>query len=492
MICPHAKKCNGCQLLNLTYEEQLSHKQAKLIGLLGRFCHVDEIIGMDEPYHYRNKVQAAFCSKSGKVVSGVYQSASRKIVPVDECLLNDKIADAIVLTVRKLCPGFKIKPYDMRTGKGYLRHVLVRRAFATGEVMCVLVTAPGVFSSARSFTNELIRRHPEIKTVVHCVNSTDTGLFLGKNSTVLYGNGYITDELCGLKFRISPRSFYQVNHVQTEKLYTYVKEFASLTGKEKLLDAYCGTGTIGLIMSDKCASVLGVEINKDAIADARVNAKINGIGNAKFIAADAGEVINELTSNGEHFDTVITDPPRAGCSYKFIKSVAELSPDRVVYVSCNPETLARDLGIFKKLGYKAERIQPFDMFPHTDHVETAVSLIRQKSTHQMKLHEAPFESIKKGDKTIELRLYDEKRKKIKSGDIIEFTNTASGEKLTAKVIKIHVFESFAELYRSLPLDRCGYTKDEIHSARPEDMELYYSKEEQKNYGVVGIEIAVNN
>ncbi|MBQ1961991.1 MAG: 23S rRNA (uracil(1939)-C(5))-methyltransferase RlmD, partial [Clostridia bacterium] len=368
MNCPHAKKCNGCQLLNLTYEEQLSHKQARLIALLGKYCHVEEIVGMDEPYHYRNKVQAAFCAKNGKITSGVYQSATRRVVEVDSCLINDETADKIILTVRELCPRFKIKPYDLRNDRGYLRHVLVRRAFATGEVMCVLVTAPGVFPSSRSFVNELLRRHPEIKTVVHCINNTDTGLFLGNNATVLYGDGYITDVLCGLKFRISARSFYQVNPIQTEKLYTCAKDFAELTGNEMLIDAYCGTGTIGLIMADKCKSVLGVEVNKDAIADAKKNVEINGIKNAEFYAADAGAVMDELAAAGEHFDTVITDPPRAGCSYKFLKSIAALAPNKIVYVSCNPETLARDLGILRKLGYKTDKIQPFDMFPHTDHV----------------------------------------------------------------------------------------------------------------------------
>ena len=385
MNCPHAKKCNGCQLLNLTYEEQLSHKQARLIALLGKYCHVDEIVGMDEPYHYRNKVQAAFCAKNGKITSGVYQSATRRVVEVDSCLINDETADKIILTVRELCPRFKIKPYDLRNDRGYLRHVLVRRAFATGEVMCVLVTAPGVFPSARSFVNELLRRHPDIKTVVHCINNTDTGLFLGNNATVLYGDGYITDVLCGLKFRISARSFYQINPIQTEKLYTCAKDFAELTGNEMLIDAYCGTGTIGLIMADKCKSVLGVEVNKDAIADAKKNAEINGIKNAEFYAADAGAVMDELAAAGEHFDTVITDPPRAGCSYKFLKSIAALAPNKIVYISCNPETLARDLGILRKFGYKVDKIQPFDMFPHTDHVETVVLLSREKADDYIRI-----------------------------------------------------------------------------------------------------------
>ena len=375
--CPYAKKCGGCSLQNLPYEEQLHLKQAKLIGLLGRFGRVEEIIGMDDPTHYRNKIQAAFKSKSGKVISGVYQSASRRIVEVEDCMLEDECAAPILATVRKLCGSMKIKPYDMESGQGFLRHVLIRRGFVSGEIMVVLVTAKGEFRSERSFVNELIRRHPEITTVVRNVNPTDTALFLGNESHVLHGEGFITDRLCGLDFRISPRSFYQVNPVQTEILYGKAKAFAALTGKETVIDAYCGTGTIGLTMAADAKEIIGVEVNRDAVADAMDNARRNGIANATFHAADAGEFMEAMAAKGQTADVVVTDPPRAGCSGRFLHSLLKLAPARVVYVSCNPETLARDLYTLTKGGYKVRKMQPVDMFPFTSHVECVVCLTKK-------------------------------------------------------------------------------------------------------------------
>ena len=377
--CPYAKKCGGCSLQNLPYEEQLHLKQAKLIGLLGRFGRVEEIIGMDDPTHYRNKIQAAFKSKSGKVISGVYQSASRRIVEVEDCMLEDACAAPILATIRKLCGSMKIKPFDLESGQGFLRHVLIRKGFVSGEIMVVLVTAKGEFRSERSFVNELIRRHPEITTVVRNVNPTDTALFLGNESHVLHGEGFITDRLCGLDFRISPRSFYQVNPVQTEILYGKAKEFAALTGKETVIDAYCGTGTIGLTMASSAKEIIGVEVNRDAVADAMDNARRNGIANATFHAADAGEFMEAMAAKGQTADVVVTDPPRAGCSGKFLHSLLKLAPARVVYVSCNPETLARDLYTLTKGGYKVRKMQPVDMFPFTSHVECVVSLTRKES-----------------------------------------------------------------------------------------------------------------
>ncbi len=384
-ICPNAKKCSGCQLQNLTYPEQLKMKQARLVSLLGKFGHVNNIIGMDEPTHYRNKMQAVFGYRDGKVISGIYQSASGRIVTTDSCMLENEAADRIVVTIRNMCKGFKIKPYDLRTGKGYLRHVMVRCGFVSGEIMVVLVTAKGDFPSKRSFVNELLRRHPEITTVVHNVNPTETALFLGRDSEVLYGEGYITDKLCSLDFRISPRSFYQVNPVQTEVLYSVAKKYASLSGKERVIDAYCGTGTIGLTMADAAREVIGVEVNEDAVRDAKENAKLNGITNAKFYAVDAGEFMSALAAKGEKADVVITDPPRAGCSMKFLKSLISLAPKRIVYVSCSPETLARDLRTLTKDGYKVKKIQPVDMFPYTGHVETVVCLSREKADDYVRI-----------------------------------------------------------------------------------------------------------
>ncbi len=383
--CPYYKKCGGCQLPNLNYEEQLHMKQANMIKLLGRFGHVGEIIPMGEPYHYRNKAQSAFLTRNGKVLSGIYQSSAGKIVPVDSCLLEDEVSGGIIATVRKLCASFKLKPYDLETGRGYFRHVLIRRGFASGEIMVVLVTAEGKFPSARPFVNALLERHPEITTVVHNVNPTDTALLLGNKSEVLHGDGYIRDTLCGLEFRISPKSFYQVNPVQTEVLYGTALECAELTGTERVIDAYCGTGTIGLIMAKHAGEVYGVEVNRDAVADAKNNAKANGIKNARFFCDDAGRFMDGLTKERKKIDVVVTDPPRSGCTKKFLASIAALEPKRVVYISCNPETLARDLWSLKQSGYKAERIQPVDMFPHTRHVECVVLLRREKVDGRVKI-----------------------------------------------------------------------------------------------------------
>ena len=376
-ICPHAKKCGGCQLLNLSYEEQLRHKQVKVIRLLGKFCHIEEIIGMENPYNYRNKAQYAFGrGRNGQTVAGVYQSSTHKIVDIESCMLTDPKADEIANTVKKLLKSFKLKPYDEVTRQGFLRHVLVKTAFRSGEVMVVLVTATPQFPSKRSFINALVGRHPEITTIVQNINNKFTSMVLGDKSEVLYGDGKITEELCGLKFRISPKAFYQINPVQTEILYNKALEYANFKGDERIIDAYCGTGTIGLIASKNVKSVLGVEINKDAVKDAKENAKLNGIDNIKFFTADAGKFMVDLANSNEKIDAVIMDPARAGSDIPFLSSLVKLNPQKVVYVSCNPETLARDLLYLCKNGYKVNKVQPVDMFPHTDHVECVVLLKR--------------------------------------------------------------------------------------------------------------------
>ena len=376
--CPYRKKCGGCQLQNLTYDRQLSFKQVKAIKLLGKYCHVDEIIGMANPYHYRNKVQAAFFEKGGEILSGVYQSSTKSIVPVDTCMIEDPIADEIILTIRKLLKSFKLRPYNMDTNKGFLRHVLVKRSAKTNETMVVLVTATPEFKGESKFLSALLNRHSEITTIVQNVNQNYNGLMLGEKSKILYGDGYIEDELCGLKFRISPKAFYQINPTQTEVLYNKALDFAGLTGKERLLDAYCGTGTIGIIAAERVKRVVGVELNSDAVKDALTNAQINDIKNIEFYEADAGDFMVEAAAMGEKFDVVIMDPPRAGASIEFLRSLVTLSPEKVVYVSCNPETLSRDLSFLTRKGYKVQKIQPVDMFPHTEHVETVALLSRQK------------------------------------------------------------------------------------------------------------------
>ena len=377
--CPLYKKCGGCQLQNLTYEQQLRYKQVKCIRLLGKFCRVGEIIGMENPYHYRNKVQAAFAlDRHSNIISGVYQSSSHKIVPVTVCMTEDEKADEIIGTIRRRLKNFKLRPYNEDTGRGFLRHVLVKRGFKSGQIMVVLVTGTRDFPKKKDFVATLLKIHPEITTVVQNVNNQKTSMVLGNRSDVLFGDGYITEQLGDFSFRISPKAFYQINPIQTEVLYNTTLEFAGLTGKETVIDAYCGTGTIGIFASPKAKKVVGVELNPDAVKDARVNAKLNSAENTEFYNADAGEFLADAASSNEKYDVVIMDPPRSGSTVKFLKSVVKLAPKTVVYVSCNPETLARDLMFLVRNGYKVKKIQPVDMFPHTNHVETVVLLSHKK------------------------------------------------------------------------------------------------------------------
>ena len=375
--CPHAKKCGGCQLQNMVYERQLSFKQVKVIKLLGKYRHVDEIIGMEHPYHYRNKVQAAFGERNGEIISGIYQSSTHKIVPVDSCLIEDPKADEIIVTVRKLLKSFKLRAFNDVTMKGFLRHVLIKRGFSSGQIMVVLVTSTMDFPKGETFVNALLSRHPEITTVVQNVNNKRTSLLLGEESRVLFGDGYIEEDLCGFRFRISPKAFYQINPTQTEILYNKALDFAELSGKETVLDAYCGTGTIGIIASPKAKKVVGVELNGDAVEDAKVNAALNNVENIEFHKDDAGRFMVKAARAGAQYDVVIMDPPRAGASLDFLKCLVTLAPKKVVYISCNPETQARDVAFLIKNGYRVKKIQPVDMFPHTEHVECIVSLVRK-------------------------------------------------------------------------------------------------------------------
>ncbi len=382
--CPLAKKCGGCQLQNMSYDRQLKWKQARCEILLKKFGKVEKIIGMENPYHYRNKVQAAFGrTKSGKIISGVYQSGSHRIVMVDSCMTEDETADKIIVDIRNMLPKFKIWTYDEDKGTGFLRHVLVKRGFSSGEVMVVLVGASGYFPMKKKFTAALLEKHPEITTVVLNINPKDTNLVLGDREEVLYGNGYIEDTLCGRIFRISPKSFYQINPVQTEKLYNKAMELAQIDENTKVLDAYCGIGTIGLVAAKTAGNVIGVELNPDAVKDAIANAKRNNEKNARFYCADAGDFMETLAAEGEKFDVIFMDPPRSGSSKKFIDSLAIADPKRVVYISCNPETLARDLQYMVKKGYKVKKICPVDMFPHTNHIETVVLLSKLNTKHHI-------------------------------------------------------------------------------------------------------------
>ena len=364
-------------MMNLPYEEQIRWKEKQVRILLDKYGKVSPIIGMENPYHYRNKVQAAFKPlRDGRVISGVYQSGTHRVVPVDSCLLEDETADKIIVTIRSMLRSFKITAYDEDSGRGVLRHVLVKRGFQSGEVMVVLVSARPAFPSIGNFTKALRQKHPEITTIVLNVNPYATNLVLGPNERVLYGKGYIEDTLCGKVFRISAKSFYQINPVQTEKLYGKAMEFAALSGTQTVIDAYCGIGTIGLVASGNAGQVIGVELNRDAVHDAIANCKRNGVKNARFYCADAGEFMTAMAEENETADVLFMDPPRAGSSPEFLRSALKLAPKRIVYISCNPETQARDLAVLTKGGYKVRAIQPVDMFPHTNHIESVVLMTR--------------------------------------------------------------------------------------------------------------------
>lgn len=376
-LCPVYKKCGGCQLQNMSYPEQLRFKQNKVNRYLKPFGKPLRIIGMDDPYHYRNKVQAAFYTNpQGRIISGVYQSGSHRVVGIDSCQIEDETADKVIVAVRKLMRSFKMTTFNEDTGRGFLRHVLVKRGFATNQVMLVLVTAKPMFPSKNNFVKAIRAQFPEITTIVQNINPYQTNLVLGDKQQVLYGKGYIEDVLCGCRFRISPKSFYQINPVQTEVLYGKAIEYAGLKGNETVLDAYCGIGTIGIIAAKHGAGrVIGVELNGDAVRDAISNAKANSLQNIRFYKGDAGDFMRAVASEDEGCDVVMMDPPRAGSSKVFLDSLIQMDPKTVVYVSCNPETLARDLKyLTDNSRYRVRKIQPVDMFPHTNHIETVVLL----------------------------------------------------------------------------------------------------------------------
>ncbi|MCF2554317.1 23S rRNA (uracil(1939)-C(5))-methyltransferase RlmD [Faecalicatena contorta] len=377
--CPVAKKCGGCEYQGISYDEQLQKKQKQTEALLKKFGKVQSIIGMKVPCYYRNKVHSVFGrDRRGNIISGTYQAGTHYIVQTEDCLLEDRKCQEIIRTIRGLLKSFKIKTYDEDTGYGLLRHVLVRRGFETGEIMVVLVLGSPILPSKNNFVKALRKEHPEITTVVINVNDKRTSMVLGEREIPVYGKGYIQDRLCGCTFRISPKSFYQVNPVQTEILYETAVAFAGLTGKEEVIDAYCGIGTIGMVAARHAKKVIGVELSKDAVRDARINAKANQIGNIEFRQGDAGKFMVDMAKKGQKTEVVFMDPPRAGSDEKFLSSLVTLKPEKVVYISCNPETLARDLKYLVRKGYAVKKIQPVDMFPWTGHVETVCLLSRVK------------------------------------------------------------------------------------------------------------------
>lgn len=367
--CIYSEYCGGCQYQGIDYKTQLKHKQDTLNDLLSDFGQVEEIIGMEDPDNYRNKVQFSFgYDEYHNILCGYYLPDSHQLIDIKGCILADEGINRIISSIRRIIRSLKISIYDEKADKGCLRHVLIRMS-NLNEYMVVIVTATNNLYNEKKLVEDILRFNPEVKTIVHNINSIRTSKILGERSIVLYGNGYITDELSGLKFRISPSSFYQVNKRQTEVLYETAIKAAKLNSKEVLIDAYCGTGTIGLCAAKHVKKVIGIELNEEAVNDANLNKKLNEMNNVEFICADAGKYMNQLAKMKRKIDCVIMDPPRSGSDQKFMSSMVRMAPLKVVYISCNPLTLKRDLNYLKRF-YRVERIIPVDMFPFTKHLET--------------------------------------------------------------------------------------------------------------------------
>ncbi len=378
-VCGVCTACGGCQFQQLSYSAQLKYKTNKVKNALKRHLNKDidvmDCIGMVNPYNYRNKVQVPFARDiHGHIVSGFYRSNTHKIIPIDSCAIEDNRASKIIQSIKKLMKEFHLEPYDEDKQTGLIRHVLIRTSYHYNEIMVTLVTAIDEFKGKNNFVKSLVNQNDNIVSVVQNINSRHTNVILGEKERILYGKPYIKDDILGVTFHISSKSFFQVNPVQVEILYSKAIEFADLKKSDKVFDAYCGIGTIGLIASKYSKEVIGVEIVKAAIINANNNVKLNKIENAKFICDDAGNLLERYADNNVKFDCVFVDPPRKGLDDRFINSLLRVLPKRIVYVSCEPETLARDLKILSK-NFDIQKVQPVDMFPMTFHVETVVSLI---------------------------------------------------------------------------------------------------------------------
>ena len=372
-----SKKCGGCPLLALPYPRQTAEKQQRLQKLLGGFAPVAPLRTMAEPWHYRNKAIASFATQQGKLVCGLYAEGTHKVLPSADCLLQNEVLNRTLAAVQDAARACRYTAFDEDKRTGLLRHVVLRCS-RKGQVLVTLVTPGPELPGSRNFCAALRKKAPWVVSIVQNINPTLSSAVLGNREKTLYGPGFVLDTLCGLQFAISSRSFYQVNPRQTEVLYRAALDAAKLTGKETVVDAYCGIGTIGLCAAPHAGQVIGVERNPAAVKDAAANARYNKLSNAKFVCADATEWMAAAADEGLHPDVVFLDPPRAGSTPECITAVAKMAPRRVVYVSCDPETLARDVAIFARHGYKAKGFTPVDLFPQTRHVETVVLLSHKK------------------------------------------------------------------------------------------------------------------
>ena len=380
--CPLFGKCGGCDYVNETYDYELMMKWLREDKLLGRYGRVEKVLSSPSLTGYRCKVQAV-CGRDrdGKFITGQYRKGSHHLFPIRSCSLEDGMATAVLQTVRQMATRFSISPFDEDKGTGDLRHILIRTGWKTRETMVVLVTAKKDFPHKEDFVSAIHQKNPNVVTVVQVINNEKTSMVIPKDSEeiILWGKGYIVDNLCGLDFRISAKSFYQVNPEMAERLYEIAMNMARLRPTDTVIDAYCGTGTIGLVAASRgVKEVIGIESNPDAVKDAKLNAEANGISNARFIVDDASKWLKSAQKEGQKCDVLFLDPPRAGSSEEFLAAAGRMEPEVIVYISCNPETLARDLRyIVRFLPYKVLGIQPVDLFPGSESIETVVLLSKK-------------------------------------------------------------------------------------------------------------------
>jgi 23S rRNA (uracil1939-C5)-methyltransferase len=372
--CPIYHQCGGCQIQHLSYEAQLISKQKQVKDVLERIGGIKDIpvhptLGMKDPWRYRNKAQVPVGEEGGLVIAGFYQERSHRIIDMDACLIQHEENDQIIRVVKKIANKYGIRGYDEEKHRGVLRHVVVRKGKVTNEVMVVLVTRGKELPDKKAVIEEIQAEVPNVKSIVQNINTKRTNVIFGDETIVLWGDEYIHDYIGDIKFAISARSFYQVNPEQTKVLYDKTLEYADLSGEETVIDAYCGIGTISLFLAQRAKHVYGVEIVPDAIADAKRNAELNGMKNVDFAVGEAEKVMPWWYAQGIRADVVVVDPPRKGCDEELLQTILSMKPKRVVYVSCNPATLARDLKILEAGGYKTKEVQPVDMFPHSTHVE---------------------------------------------------------------------------------------------------------------------------
>lgn len=378
--CPYSNKCGGCSFRHMTYDEELKYKKSRVQDALNRIGHldieVDEIIGADDLSHYRNKAQYPVDISDGEMFAGFYAYKSHRIIPCADCKLQPAEFEKGLEAFAKWIESENITSYNEQTGKGLLRHIYFRKGFATGEVMACAVINANSIPNGELLVSLLREKVDGLTSVAVNINKEKTNVILGKETSIIWGETYIRDSLLGKDFLISPNSFYQVNHNQCEKLYAKAKDFAGLIGTETVLDLYCGVGTIGLTMAENVKQLVGIEIIPQAIENAKANAEINHITNAQFICADAPKGAEILKKQGVNPDVIILDPPRKGCEKSLFDTIEQLSPKKIVYVSCDSATLARDLAILKEKGYEAKKVSAVDMFPRTPHVE-CVTLIEK-------------------------------------------------------------------------------------------------------------------